>query len=124
MHFEWKSGYASENLNPCFDCSYDEEPSSLLLEGVNPEQLLMPLADLQKAFHENRATLIVLRIMKTGSTGLQYLFSTRNAEECSPHLDQELGRPEKPEQKCNRLFKLMLQADYDTSCEDMRGWDE
>ena len=85
---------------------------------------MIPLTDLQTAFHENRATVIILRIMKTGSTGLQALFSTRNEDECSPHLDKELMRPEKLEQKCNRLFRLMVQADYDTSCEDMRGWDE
>ncbi|GAQ89855.1 hypothetical protein KFL_005690090 [Klebsormidium nitens] len=100
-----------------------EAPLGLLLERLNSRDIMMPLKEVQKAFIQRKATVFVLRIMKTGSTGLQAIFSTRNQAECSPHLQKELKLPENLKQHCNRLYKLLNEAVFDPQCLDMRGWD-
>ncbi|GAQ92140.1 hypothetical protein KFL_009310050 [Klebsormidium nitens] len=94
-----------------------------LIDG-HSDQLLMPLDRVKRAFENEAATLFVLRIMKTGSTGLDALFNTRNPGECSPHLNKDLINTSGPELGCNRLAILVLRAQLDLSCQDLRGWDD
>ncbi|GAQ93513.1 hypothetical protein KFL_015980010 [Klebsormidium nitens] len=124
----WSNGQLSHQMR-CYPHSFgtsleEGAPPRLLLQGVNDRDGMIPLEIVHRAFKENRATLVVLRIMKTGSTGLQAIFSTRSPEECSPHLQKELQFPSEPSQRCNRLYKLLHEAVFDTTCLDMRGWDD
>jgi hypothetical protein len=82
----------------------------------------MPLGPIHQAHLAGNGTVFVLRIMKTASTFLQYLFSTKSPNgECEPHLNV-LRKP--AEGGCNRLYTLLSSGVLNEGCKDLTGWEE